>query len=95
MGPTKLRFGGTEYKVLYLPKVTSKDLAGSCDHPKSLIRISQDQSLEQMKSTLLHEAIHAESHAMDWDAKEATVIKMEKLFLSLLRNNPQLMEWIK
>ena len=95
--PKRLRFGGTEYKVLYLPQVMEgrdKHLQGTCDYKKTLIQVSTDQSMEAMKSTTLHESIHAAAFQMDWEAKEATVLKMEKLFWSLLRDNPHLIKWL-
>jgi len=90
--PTKLRIGGQTYKVIYPPVLEGR--VGDQDSTRTLIRVSQNQSLDGMKTTLLHEAIHAQAEAMDWAAKEPTVLKMEKLFFSLIRDNPNLIKWI-
>ena len=91
--PQSLRFGGTVYKVVYPPEISHRRV-GLTDHNKSVIHVSQEQSMDQMKSTLLHEAVHAGAHAMDWEAKEATVIKIEKLMFAMIRENPDLFKWI-
>lgn len=94
--PTKLRFGGQKYFVKFVTdlKQRGKVLLGLCVYEKNEILLNPDQGLDSLKSTLLHEAIHAGANALDWDAKEATVIKIEKLIFSLLRENPGFIRWL-
>jgi hypothetical protein len=47
-----------------------------------------------IKSSLLHEAVHASAHHMDWRTKEATIVKIEKLIFALIRDNPEFTKWI-
>ena len=94
--PTKLRFGGQKYTIRYVEELQQKGkaLLGLCVCEKNEIRLNPDQGADSLKSTLLHEAIHAAAHALDWEAKEATVVKVEKLVFALLRENPGFARWL-
>jgi|SRR3990172_3263931 len=91
--PQTLRIGGVEYKILYPLEIKGK-LMGECDHDKSLILISQDQSQVMIQSTLLHEAIHTSAHHIDWKPREDTVRKIEKMIFALIRDNPEFVKWL-
>lgn len=92
--PKTVRFGGVYYKVEYPEKVKSGKLAGLCDHDKALIRVSSELGMEMQKSTLLHESLHAAAHHIDWKASEETIVKMEKMLMALLRDNPGFIRWL-
>jgi hypothetical protein len=47
-----------------------------------------------VKSSLLHETIHGAAHHMDWTTKEKTIVKIEKLMFTLVRENPDFITWI-
>ena len=81
-------------KVLLVPKLAG-GLVGEWSEQNTLIKLSANQSLEGMKATLLHEAIHAQADAMEWNATEKTVLRVEKLLFSLIRNNPDLIRWLQ
>ena len=94
--PTKLKFGGQHYLVRLKDglKQRGKSLLGLCVYEKNEILLNPNQGLDSLKSTLLHEALHAGANALDWDAQEATVIKMEKVVYALIRENPSLVRWL-
>lgn len=94
--PTKLQFGGQKYIVKFIKDLKRKgqDLLGLCVYEKNEILLNPDQGLDSLKSTLLHEAIHAGASALDWEAKEATVVKVEKLVFALIRENPGFIRWL-
>ena len=93
---TKLTFGGQRYSVRLKDglKQRGKSLLGLCVYEKNEILLNPDQGLDSLKSTLLHEALHAGANALDWDAHEATIIKMEKVVYALIRENPNLVRWL-
>jgi hypothetical protein len=93
MNPLKIRIGGVEYRILYSLEMKGK-LLGECDHDRSQIEISQDQSPEMIKSTLLHEAIHTLAHHIDWKPREDTVRKIEKMMFTFLRENKEVVKWL-
>ena len=94
--PSELRFGGRIWKVEFVPQLieNKKELLGKCEFTSSTIRVLRTQSLDSLKSTLLHECIHARADAQDWDAKENTVIKIEKVIYAMLKDNPKLFRWL-
>lgn len=94
--PTSLRFGGQRYTVKLQDDLKRKhrDLLGLCVYEKNEILLDPDQGLDSLKSTLLHEALHAGANAIDWDAREATVIKMERVVYALLKENRNLVRWL-
>lgn len=94
MIPKTLRFGGVFYKIAYPAKVKGGKLAGRCDHDKALIEVSQEQAGDMQKSTLLHESLHAAAHHIDWSVTEKTIVKMEKMLMALIRDNPGFIKWL-
>ena len=94
--PDSLRFGGRIWKVELVSELLDKkqELLGKCDYADSTIRVVKKQSLDSLKSTLLHECIHAQAEAQGWEAKEITVIKIEKLIYAMLKDNPKLFRWL-
>lgn len=91
--PTRLRIGGTVWTVEYR-RFKRKNLSrfGSTNYRKRRIRISLDQHPDLMRSTLLHEAIHAcfglnGISVMDKDAEERVCQLLEVPLLSLIRDN--------
>lgn len=95
--PTELRFGGQIWKVVQKSGMVGKKkkpLLGECVYEKTTIHVEPKQSLDSYKSTLLHECVHAAANAMDWEAKEQTVIKIEKLIYALVKDNPGLFKWL-
>ena len=94
--PPALRFGGRIWKVEFVSQIPdkNKELLGKCEFAESRIRIVKTQSLDSLKSTLLHECIHAQADAQDWEASEKTVIKIEKLMYTMIKDNPKLFRWL-
>ena len=82
------------YQLSFPEKIDNDELNGECDHDKCLIQVSLEQHPEMVKSTLLHESIHAAAHGIDWKIREGTVVKIEKMMFGLLRDNPELVAWI-
>ena len=95
--PTALTFGGQKYTIKFIDNLKShkkSELLGLCVFAKNEIHLDPNQGLSSLKSTLLHESVHAMANAMDWDAKEATVVKVEKLIYAMVKENPHLFRWL-
>ena len=94
--PLELRFGGRIWKAEFVSEIpdSKKELLGKCDFTDSRIRVVKKQSLDSLKSTYLHECVHAQADAQNWEATEKTVIKIEKLIYAMLKDNPKLFRWL-
>ena len=94
--PLELRFGGRIWKAEFVSEIpdSKKELLGKCDFTDSRIRVVKKQSLDSLKSTYLHECVHAQADAQNWEATEKTVIKIEKLIYAMRKDNPKLFRWL-
>lgn len=81
--PSKLAILGIVYKVKY---VSLDGELGNCNPDTRIINIDKDQSVDDARSTLLHEALHAafavsgQSELFRKDHEEA-VVRMLEAFL--------------
>ncbi len=95
--PKQLRVGPYTYKVAVDPDRLPVDLFGQCDKGKHVIALHPEQSSIRLRSTLLHEILHAlcDVTGVDDDKAEehiATVIA--PALLAVLRDNPKLVSWL-
>lgn len=68
------------------------DLYGQVDYIEQIIRLNPRAQLDQAKSTLLHEIIHALSEVYCIDLKEEQVEKLGTALYQLTLDNPELFE---
>jgi hypothetical protein len=69
-------------------------LRGLCDHAAQRIFIEEPQQISLLKSTVLHEAIHAMADTIGFRWSETTVEQAEQVFFAILRDNPTFARWL-
>lgn len=95
--PRRIVVGPYEYRVLVDEDRIPGELFGLCDKGKHVISIHPDQSPARLRSTLMHELLHAlcDLTGVDDDkAEERIVTVTAPALLSLLRDNPKLLDWL-
>jgi hypothetical protein len=96
--PKRIRVLGRTYDVDYIPVVRAtpkgKKLRGLCDHAAQRIFIEEPQQISLLKSTVLHEAIHAMADTIGFRWSETTVEQAEQVFFAILRDNPTFARWL-
>lgn len=75
------------------------DACGSCDLASTTIAIASGQSEDYNRSILLHEILHAcirsSDPTLDDDAEETAVAAITGPLLATLRENPELIEYLR
>jgi hypothetical protein len=95
--PTKLTVGCYDYEILW-QKCPDKTNIGWCE--PAHLRITIDPSMNPMVqiSTLVHELLHAGSDFIgltpDPALEESIVTRMSGIVVSMLRDNPDVVEYI-
>ena len=82
---------------IWTAKVASPVLgqdSGNSDFDKCLITHSTDECEQQRRDTLLHEIIHAISDSVKLNMKEKQVHALACCMLQVLRDNPELVEYL-
>ncbi len=87
-----LRIVGKDYKVNFLPVIDGA--VGLCHDSDCEIDISLAQDEQQIRDTLLHEAMHAIDYAMQAGMSEHQVHTMSSGLIALLRDNPKFAAWL-
>ncbi|WP_316172980.1 hypothetical protein [Bradyrhizobium sp. SZCCHNRI2049] len=89
--PRKIRVGAYDWRIKVEAGV-SEDY-GETDYDNAVVAIwpEEHQSPDRLVGTLVHELIHV----IDPDLGEETVVKLENGLISLFRDNPKLLTWIK
>lgn len=97
--PKRLKIAGSTYKVLMVDEPILADdgaeLAGDCLASESRIRVNTRQSHDRVRSTLLHESIHAVSDELNYDWPEGLVLQAERVFYMLIKDNPGLLRYVR
>lgn len=102
--PQKVKIGPTTYTLSFMSKdQADAGVYGRTDPKADTIVINPSLCLGEQQTTVLHEVLHAIfltsnlTHVLDLDEKkEEQVIRMlEPFLLSLIRDNPKLMEYLK
>ena len=97
--PTELRVGPYVYTVETTDAILDGEMLGTSSDLHSRIRIATDASRGQIRSTLLHEAMHAVQYAAsirdsDKLSPEDFIRRTEAGMLALLRDNPGLIAYL-
>lgn len=98
--PASLRIIGQTYAVSFMDEFTADaaDALGLIDHTKLRIQIRAGMPTEKTLECLIHEAAHGITYAMHSDETEddaeAIVDRFGRGFMALLRDNPELLQYI-
>ena len=95
--PASITVGPYRYGVTVDDARIPPDLYGLCDKGKHVVALHPDQSAVRLRSTLMHELLHAlcDLTGVDDDkAEERIVTVLAPALLALLRENPRLLEWL-
>jgi hypothetical protein len=96
-----VRIIGRTYEIAVVPSdhdILNNDdganLLGRVDHNKQRIAISDEQCLEAMQDTLMHEIVHAVESCMNITVSETAVTRFATGLLAVLRENPKVVEYL-
>lgn len=96
--PKTLSICGNTWTVQYVEGLLGNwGLHGRTEPAQQVILIGTDQHPQQLARTLLHEALHAclassSGHQLGYEHEEVLIRCLEPALLSLLRDNPKLVE---
>lgn len=88
----KIRIGGKDFEIRVVDNLDDKD--GTIEYNQRLIRIVKNHP-GLMKSTLLHETLHALSFMFDLNLSESQIIRLEEGLMMILNDNPKLIDYLK
>jgi hypothetical protein len=74
--------------------MANKGIIGECTASKCQIVYSSDQAEQQLKDTILHEAIHAIDYTMNLGLEERQVHALAGGVLALLLDNPDFVDYL-
>lgn len=98
--PESVKIFWNDYKVeTWTPKQAfAANRWGEISYNESVIRIDGGASDPQQAETLIHELLHGIFHTMlpdlDGDQSENMVLKMSAGLATLIRDNPDVFDWI-
>lgn len=97
MRPHKLKILGRMWEVEYslTSESLGKDEIGNCDPEKQVMSVKDGLKMEQEKSTLLHETIHAIGETLGLGLTERQVQGLETGLFAMNRDNPKLFSYLK
>jgi hypothetical protein len=96
--PKSLKICGSKWDIQYVDGLLgSWGMHGRTEPSQQAILIGTDQHPQQLKRTLLHEALHAclaasSGHGLGYETEETLIRCLEPALMSLLKDNPQLVE---
>ena len=91
--PEHLKILGKRWSVSYGP--LEKDDIGESDSEKQHITIKEGLKVEQERSTLLHESIHAISDTLGLGLTEKQVQGLETGLFAAIRDNPRFVSYLR
>ena len=93
--PRKVVIGPYDYRIVIDADRIPADLYGLCDKGKHVISLHPEQSATRLRSTLIHELLHAlcDLTGVDDDkAEERIVTVLAPAMLAMMQDNPRLLE---
>lgn len=88
--PAEVRIGAIRYRVDQVPDTWGTHQMGQVDCGAQSIRINEGLGSDAMRSTLLHEVLHALSYQLGLGLDERTILALESGLDTLLVSNPGL-----
>lgn len=103
--PTEIKVGPLAYSVtadslsqILAEHSSRSSLHGQCDNKALSIMLAPDQAPMAMKSTLVHEVLHAvistAGFDIEYEAEERLIRVLEAPLFQLIRDNPELIAWL-
>lgn len=95
--PALVRVNGRKYSIQLLPPRKMPEALGLCYPTECRIELRDDQSLIEMKDTLLHELCHAVLHTQGREGHELEEYFVRALasgLIGIFQDNPGLAEWL-
>lgn len=97
--PKKIRVGPYTFRVIRSSREIAGEAVGDTSPRRSRIRYTDDQCPMQIRSTILHEVLHAIAHTAGIGDEEALkqedfISRCEAGFLGVLRDNPKLLAYL-
>jgi hypothetical protein len=89
--PRKIKVGAYDWRIKIEPGVSEDFGETNYDDAQVTVWPESHQSPDRVVGTVVHELLHV----IDPDLEEETVVKLENGLISLLRDNPKLLTWIK
>lgn len=96
--PKWVRVGPHRYRVRMVDALLpDAGCDGLCSRDRLTIAVYADQARSQLADTLLHELTHAmlATAGLEKDAEEAIALTLGPGLLALIRDNPDLIEWVR
>lgn len=92
--PDVVRIGGKNFPIIQRDKRDMGNYLGLIKYDEQQIVISDGQSEDCKKETLLHELLHAASDMTGGKIEEREVNGASKCLFAILRDNPDIAEWL-
>lgn len=97
--PESIRIFGRTYTLIYTTTEALEGSYGLCDKINQLCHIATDTGDEELKDTVLHEALHAarwvtKTELRDAKAEEAAVTSFAAIVVGILQDNPEFAQWL-
>lgn len=97
--PKTVMVGYRPYSIEAWPSqlATAAERYGECDRMNGIIRLRVDTPIQTTANTLLHEVMHAcyENGAVGTADEEKTVTILTNQLCQVIRDNPDLLDWLK
>ena len=99
--PEDVWIGAQRYKVV-VDDLSKRGLLGHCDADNNLMELSNQQSLQRLRESMLHEVLHASMTEAGFSdgpnpievSQEELVARLTPVILYWLRVNPELMVFL-
>ena len=95
--PTKLKDGCIGYTISYPNRINDRGDIGEIDYNRSTIQLMEDSADRHVlfyQEALLHEIGHLVNRKCGLRLEEEDIIAMTYVWLTLLRENPDVFEWL-
>ena len=94
MIPKTIRIGGKNFPVKVVPDRDMDSARGRIYYEGQEIRLSDSQTADSSRETVLHEILHAASDLTGGRVEERDINGMSKCLFGILRDNRELVTWI-
>lgn len=81
--PKTLKIVDSDYHLIFVDKVTKKDLAGQIWFDSKIIFISRNQTLDEVLPTFWHECLHAIEKEVGLELGHPAIEKIERVIAQI------------